>query len=70
MATIETKLKPFNVPNFAVVDEGVRPRQEGFKEARSIPIGDLPAETLRAMAKEWLVALYDKAGKDYDWRFD
>ena len=70
MATIETKLKPWRAPNFAVVDEGPRPRQEGFREARSIPVSELSAATLRSMASEWLADLYDKAGKPYDWRFD
>lgn len=70
MATIETKLRPFTVPSFAQVEQPPHPKQDGIRELPSIPIADLPAATLRAMAHEWLVALYDKAGKPYDWRFD
>lgn len=70
MATIEVKLKPFNVPNNALIDEPARPRQEGVHEPRSIPVSELPASTLQEMASEWLASLYDKAGKPYNWRFD
>jgi hypothetical protein len=70
MASIEPKLKPWTVPNFATVEEPPRPRQEGFTEARTIPVSDLPKDVLREMAQDWLKALYDKAGHSYDWRFD
>lgn len=70
MATIETKLQPLPVPNNAVTEVPPQPRHEGFRPARAIPISDLPANTLRELAREWLVSLYDKAGKPYDWRFD
>jgi hypothetical protein len=70
MATIEVKLKPFNVPNHALVEEPARPKQEGIQELRSIPISELPAATLQAMAADWLASLYDKAGKPHNWRFD
>jgi hypothetical protein len=70
MATIEVKLKPFNVPNNVLVDEPARPRQEGMHEPRSIPVSELPASTLQEMASEWLFALYNKAGKPCTWHFD
>lgn len=70
MATIEVKLKPFNVPNHVLIEEPARLKQEGIQELRSIPLSELPASTLQAMAHEWLAALYDKAGKPHTWRFD
>lgn len=70
MATIETALKPWLVPDHAYVDEPARPKQDGLRELRKIPVPELPADTLRAMAHDWLTALYDKAGKPYNWRFD
>lgn len=70
MATIETKLQPFSVPNFAIVEEPAHPRQEGFRDPRAIPISELPDSTLQQMAADWLRDLYDRAGKRYNWRFD
>ncbi len=70
MATIELELSPWRAPNFATVKEPPGKRQDGFKEVRSIPVAELSASALRQMAQEWLKDLYDKAGKEYDWRFD
>lgn len=70
MATIETKLRPFLLPKHAVVEEAPGLRQDGFQEAKTIPLSELPASTLQEMASDWLRGLYDKAGKSYNWRFD
>ena len=70
MATIETRLKPWQVPDKVYIEEPARPKQDGLHALRTIPISELPADTLRAMAHDWLTALYDKAGKPYNWRFD
>lgn len=70
MATIEMKLKPLPVPDHAVVDEPPRPKQEGLHELRKIPLAELPYGVLQELAHEWLVALYEKAGKQHNWRFD
>jgi hypothetical protein len=69
-ASIEVKLKPFLVPNFANVEHPARARQDGLQHAAGIHISDLPASALRELAHDWLAGLYDKAGKPYDWRFD
>ncbi len=70
MATIETKLNSFVVPNFVTIQQSPGRRQDGIKELPSIPVSQLPSDTLRQLAQEWLTALYDKAGKPYDWRFE
>lgn len=70
MANIEMKLKPWPVPDHAVVDEPPRPKQEGIRELLTIPLSDLPYGVLQEMARDWLMALYEKAGKPHNWRFD
>ena len=70
MATIETKLRPWQTPSFATVDRGPGNRGEGLKQAETIPISELPASTVREMAQEWLEEVYRKANIPVDWRFD
>lgn len=67
MAKIGLELEKWNVPNVAVVKDNGGPRS---RERQTIPVADLPADVLREMAHDWLAALYDKAGKSYDWRFE
>ena len=49
-------IKPFSAPNYAVraVHDSTLP---------NIDLRDIPADTLAAMADEWRVALFAKAGK-------
>ena len=61
--TIEVKLKPFQVPNFVLADEGPRPKQDGFVEGKSYSLSDLDAVTLRKMCDEFTAAVFKKAGK-------
>lgn len=70
MANIEMKLKPWPTPDLAVVDEPPNTRQAGMRELMKIPLQDLPAGSLQEMARDWLVELYEKAGKPNNWRFD
>lgn len=69
MATHALKLKSWTVPNFATVEALPRHRQEGYNVAQTIPVTELSAEALSALAREWLTELYQKAGKTPDWCF-
>lgn len=69
MASIEMKLKPFSVPNFVIVEEPPRLRQEGFKQPRSIPLSEVPVATLEAMCAEFRAAVLAKSGNEAQlWR--
>ena len=70
VATIQVELRPFSTPEHAVVVEPPQPRQAGLQKARTIPLAELPENALTSLATEWLIAVYDKAGKPYNWRFD
>jgi len=63
MSTIELKLRPFTVPNFVSVEMPAQPRQNGFKEAPSFALHELPPETLDRMCREFRVAVFAKAMK-------
>lgn len=52
------RFKPWIVPDYANLDVGVRPRQEGFKPSEGIPVGELDPEVLDALAQRWLDNLY------------
>jgi hypothetical protein len=60
-ASIEVKLKSFQVPNFATID--LNPRHLGDRNEATLPIKDLSDEALDSLAQEWLVGLYSKAGR-------
>lgn len=61
MATVELKLKPFNVPAFAHVD---LPEREGKTSlSPAIPIAELSEDAIEDLAMEWLEALYANRGK-------
>ena len=62
-ATIEIKLKPFTVPNFVMVDEQPKERQEGFSEGRKYALSELDAETLDALCWKFKQEVFAKAGK-------
>jgi len=57
------KLKPFLVPNFAIVETSARPREEGFQESPAIPLADLSADTLAAMCDQFRQDVFAKARK-------
>jgi hypothetical protein len=57
------KLRPWVVPNFAVVETPPRKREEGFREAPTIPLADLDPGVLAAMCSQFRAAVFAKAGK-------
>lgn len=62
---VRMKLRPWLVPNFAIVEVPPRSRQQGFSpEATSIHIRDLDPEILSAMADDWRRRLFTHAGKE------
>jgi len=63
MASLEMKLRPFTVPNFAIVELPPGQRQDGFKEAPSFPLHNLSPETLASMCDEFRAAVFVKAMK-------
>lgn len=63
MATIETKLRPFTVPNFAIAEPSLGRRQDGVKESPSFALHELSPETLAEMCDEFRVAVFAKAMK-------
>ena len=63
MATIETKLQPFNVPNFALCEPSLARRQDGMRELPKFALHELSPETLAEMCDEFRVAVFAKAMK-------
>lgn len=63
-AKIELDLVPFNVPNFVLVKEKPRKRQEGFAEGMKFRLADLDAATLDKLCEEFKKEIFKKAGKE------
>lgn len=60
--TIEVKLKPFQVPDFVLME--VKPRQEGFlHDAPKYALSGLNADVLEALCEEFTKSVFEKAGK-------
>jgi hypothetical protein len=57
------ELEPFRTPNFVIVKQPVRPRQEGFTEAPKVPLSELSVETLNALCEAFREEVLTKAGK-------
>ena len=62
-ATIEVKLKPFQVPNLVLTEAEPKPRQEGMTEAPKYALSELDSETLEALCEQFTKAVFEKAGK-------
>lgn len=62
-ATLDVKLKPFQVPNFVGIERKPGLKQEGMQELPTIAIEDLSKAALNALAQAWLDELYRKANK-------
>ena len=60
---IEVKLKPFNTPNYVIVDEPAKLREEGFTEGRKFSLSELDADTLSRMCYDFRIEIFKKAGK-------
>jgi hypothetical protein len=58
--TATVKYRCWLAPNFARQDVPARPRQEGFRELPTTPVGDLEPAVLDALAEAWLNDLYSK----------
>lgn len=64
MATYNMKLKPFQVPNFVILELPNRVRQEGFSgDTPTIPLMNLDVATLDEMCNEFRSEVFRKAGK-------
>lgn len=62
MATIALTLKPFTVPNFVLVETPPGLRQDGAHQLPSIPLRDLPRETLEQLCAQFRESIMQKAG--------
>ena len=60
---IEVTLKPFKVPNFAIAEHPIRPRQEGMQESVQYSLSELSSEALAALCEQFTVGVFEKAGK-------
>ncbi len=65
MASIQLKLRPFNIPNFAIVEGQPVSRQEGINfNSNFFPISELSNADLAEMCEDWRRRIYEKAGKE------
>ena len=62
MATIALTLKPFTVPNFVLVETPPVLKQDGAQQLPSIPLRDLPRETLEQLCAQFREGVMQKAG--------
>lgn len=60
---IEMELAPFTVPNYVLVKEEPKPKQEGFIEGRKLHVSELDADTLDRLCEEFTKNIFEKAGK-------
>ena len=60
---IELKLKPFLVPNFALIEEPPRPRHEGFGAGRTFALKEIGAAELSELCDKFRSDVFKKAGK-------
>ena len=63
MITLNVQLQPFQVPNYVIQKEGVRPREESYHEAPRHRLADVDAETLARLCDEFRATVFEKAGK-------
>lgn len=61
--TMPLKLKPFNTPNFVLVDMPARPKQEGVTSLPSFPLHELSVESLDQLCRQFRAEVFTKAGK-------
>lgn len=62
-AQLEVTLKPFIVPNFVILEQPPRSREEGFKEADKVPLSSLDPITLEKLCSDFTNEIFKKAGK-------
>ena len=61
---IKLKLKPFQVPNFVLVEEKPGLRQGGLKPSTSWPISELEEDVISELCDEFRKGVFNKAGKN------
>lgn len=61
--TAPVTYRAWKAPNFATLDMPPGLKQDGLKELPSIPVADLPAVAMDALAQQWLDHLYGKIGR-------
>ena len=61
--TIQTKVKPFTVPNYVIAEMPPGKREEGFKEAPKYHLSELEVRTLDDLCREFRREVFKKAGK-------
>lgn len=66
-ATIEMKLKPWQTPNHAIVDQPPGDREGGPIPLVTVSIRDLSEAALQALTAQWISDIYMKAGKPSPW---
>jgi len=60
---IKLDLQPFTVPNYVLVKEKPRPREDGFKEGRKFHLSELDTVTLDKLCNNFRAEVFKKAKK-------
>ena len=60
---MEIKLKPFNTPNYVLVEGEVGERQDGLVQNKKFKLSELDGDTLSALCEQFVKDIYKKAGK-------
>lgn len=60
---IEIELLPFTVPNYVLVKEQPKLKQEGFTEGRKYHLSELEPETLYSLCEQFKKDVFEKANK-------
>lgn len=63
MTSINIPLRPFNVPNFVIMDTPSGSRNEGLKDPPSFPVSAVDEQTLSLMCDDFRAGVFAKAGK-------
>jgi len=64
MASIETELQPFRVPNYVLVCRETGLKQDSLKLQAGIPLKDIPNKTLIQMCDDFKASVLSKARAD------
>ena len=56
-------LKPFTVPNYVLVEQSAKPRQDGFSESPKYELKELSESTLDSLCRQFREDIFAKAGK-------
>jgi len=62
-ATIRLKLKPLNVPNFAIIELSPRKHEGGSEPSPAVPLSELDADALEDLAYGFLIDFFKKAAR-------